>query len=652
MSSSKVERLAALIDDKTMISSLIREGSDRIRLIEFKDARADIWQFFRLVQLDGQTLPYAVCVRCMKPVSYKAREGTGGLHRHPCSKALTFGATEPIPRGPQRSIQYSKIIGSTLNCGAIDSSSVLQMSKAVCLLPHSPLSANFALNTITNANGSAEDLVASNEFNSEVDLENSVVDALCNNLISFKILNDNTFTKLINHANINKEDVVSALNQRYKSAREHVQLLLLRQTHVTFVVDLWTEEVTERHFVTIWTYIGSVHSGNEAKYMLSTKDVTFASSKHEIIEQVDTLRKNVCGNNKSYVYIFDNNLTEFKNHSHEKHLMCVCHQLHELIKSTIDNNDILGKQINIVLKLCSLKNNLKIATSVKRLENLNSCWFRLEVLKALNDNYDEVDHHLSAHEILIDKNSLNEVCNFFSLLLSAIQTLSDQEMSSTLTLVGLWRAKLEDNCKTTHDNSPLLQSLKRSVRTALSTSQLEHPLYLMAVCLDPRFKKLKMLSDEMKQKTYSHLKNAIANENLLENDDLSKNIKQELVDDTPLDDFETEVCQSKRVKICDTLPNDFNEYLDCCDDSGKDELEIYLRLDVGQMQPLEFWNSEHAHRMPHLRSIAHRLLSIPAVPTYCQFSSSGQEFCIKRKYIDDAFYDQVLFLHIFNKMNK
>lgn len=85
--SNKVERMAAMVDDKTLISQLIREHSPRIDLIEFKDARADIWQHFRLVQLDGQTLAYAVCIRCLKPVSYKAREGTGGLHRHPCSKA-------------------------------------------------------------------------------------------------------------------------------------------------------------------------------------------------------------------------------------------------------------------------------------------------------------------------------------------------------------------------------------------------------------------------------------------------------------------------------------------------------------------------------------------------------------------------------------
>lgn len=91
---SKVERLAAMVDDKTLISSLIRENSTRINLIQFSEARADIWQHFRLVQLDGKTVAYAVCVRCLKPVSYKAREGTGGLHRHPCSKALARQANQ------------------------------------------------------------------------------------------------------------------------------------------------------------------------------------------------------------------------------------------------------------------------------------------------------------------------------------------------------------------------------------------------------------------------------------------------------------------------------------------------------------------------------------------------------------------------------
>ena len=106
---SKVERLAAMVDDKTLISSLIREGSSRINLIEFKDARADIWQHFRLVQLDGETVAYAVCVRCLKPVSYKAREGTGGLHRHPCSKALARQHANMIGQIPENHMQVAKV---------------------------------------------------------------------------------------------------------------------------------------------------------------------------------------------------------------------------------------------------------------------------------------------------------------------------------------------------------------------------------------------------------------------------------------------------------------------------------------------------------------------------------------------------------------
>lgn len=134
---SKVERLAAMVDDKTLISTLIRENSDRIKLIEFKDARADIWQHFRLVQLDGTTLAYAVCTRCLKPVSYKAREGTGGLHRHPCSKAAAAAAAS---------------IGSTMT--SINSQNGINCN------PVSSLPTSHLLNL--SANGSTESKLSTN----------------------------------------------------------------------------------------------------------------------------------------------------------------------------------------------------------------------------------------------------------------------------------------------------------------------------------------------------------------------------------------------------------------------------------------------------------------------------------------------------------
>ena len=52
------------MDDKALISNLLVQGSDRVQLVVFKEARAEIWKIFRLVYLDNKPMPYAVCVKC------------------------------------------------------------------------------------------------------------------------------------------------------------------------------------------------------------------------------------------------------------------------------------------------------------------------------------------------------------------------------------------------------------------------------------------------------------------------------------------------------------------------------------------------------------------------------------------------------------
>ncbi|RWS06906.1 hypothetical protein B4U79_16172 [Dinothrombium tinctorium] len=663
MSGSKVERLAALIDDKTMISTLIREGSDRIRLIEFKDARADIWHYFRLVQLDGLTLPYAVCIRCMKPVSYKAREGTGGLHRHPCSKASVLAAGGALVRSAQRGLNFSRLYSSSLGLGSTSAES--PSSKALTILPHSsfpsPTYATYDQKPVRSANGATEEengtrVSPEQNASDESTAERSIANALCNHLIPTKVLNDESFLRVVeSRRKLDKTEVIATLNQCYESAKQQVLFLLTRQTHVTFVVDLWSEEISEKQYLTVWAYFASFALGNECKHILLTKDITSTSSKQEIISEVDKVRCDVYGSNKSYVFIFDNNLDKFRDHFDKNHLLCVFHQLRDLIRASLNSNQVIVEQINTVLKLCSSRTDLKVAETVQSLEHLNSCWFQLEILKAIDDNYDEIEMNLQQQELPVNKSSWKEISQFFSLLLNAIKTLN----SSTLTWVGLWRAKLEDNCRLSDNDSPLLRSVKSSVSEALNRSQLHHPLYMVSVCLDPRFKRLKMLSEDMREKTYSYLKNAISNEVEIEtlSEDFTSDIKKEAIEESsqslPLSiEFDTtDDYPSKRLKACDALPKAFTDYLDCSDDSGKDELEIYLGLDVGQMQPQDFWNSEHGHRMPRLRSLAHRLLSVPAVPTYCQLSPLGQEFCIKRKSMNDPLFDQIFFLHIFNKIH-
>lgn len=54
------------MDDKALITSLLNQQSTRVQLVEFKEARAEIWKIFRLCYLDGKPMPYAVCIKCLK----------------------------------------------------------------------------------------------------------------------------------------------------------------------------------------------------------------------------------------------------------------------------------------------------------------------------------------------------------------------------------------------------------------------------------------------------------------------------------------------------------------------------------------------------------------------------------------------------------
>ena len=75
------------MDDKALISNLLVQGSDRVQLVVFKEARAEIWKIFRLVYLDNKPMPYAVCVKCLKPVAY-CKKTTGSLHKVSSRKIL------------------------------------------------------------------------------------------------------------------------------------------------------------------------------------------------------------------------------------------------------------------------------------------------------------------------------------------------------------------------------------------------------------------------------------------------------------------------------------------------------------------------------------------------------------------------------------
>lgn len=94
---------------KSLIISLLEQRSPRIKLNVFKEARAEIWKIFRLVYVDGQLMPYAVCIQCMKPVAY-SKKTTGSLHKHACASAINKLWSKSLGRKRKAS---SDLLGSS-----------------------------------------------------------------------------------------------------------------------------------------------------------------------------------------------------------------------------------------------------------------------------------------------------------------------------------------------------------------------------------------------------------------------------------------------------------------------------------------------------------------------------------------------------------
>jgi hypothetical protein len=230
--------------------------------------------------------------------------------------------------------------------------------------------------------------------------------------------------------------------------------------------------------------------------------------------------------------------------------------------------------------------------------------------------------------------------------MDALETLSQActDGYSSLNLVTLWRTKLEDHCRANSLDSELVASLRGRARVALEKRKLTHSWYLMSVCLDPRFKKLKMLSQDLRESTYSKLREIVSsdgNAHISGKRKLESEARDSKAKTTP--DKGT-----KRPKLSDSVPKAFNEYLDssAADDQGKDEVEDYLNMDVGQIEPTEFWE-ENGLRFPRLKQLAQKLVAVPAVPAFCHLLSNGSDFPVKRKSVIGKNLDQILFLHTF-----
>jgi len=691
---TRVSKLANIVDDKTIIAQLIREKSDRIGLIEFKEARADIWQFFRLVCLDGVTLPYAVCVRCMKPVSYKAREGTGGLHRHPCSKqaiAAAIAAGIPFNTSTNRS---AKANSSSANKSSVSASS--SSSSQLVAVPNkmnTNFKSNFPFNSFAaiemvnnlakNSRNLAQDLMGSlshhnfdsqqlhnnlmtdfnednNIFNEEM-LTINILKLFCSELIPLEVLENGAFMKLVeqlisfgaNNGPISFEriQVNTLLCNAYETSRIDFKHQLNKQSFITFVVDLWLQEITQKQFMTLWAHFSDIQHNTQSCKIIATKDMTLFDTSDQLLKQLDSIRQDLNGSNLNFVYLFDNSFINFDIKKSENILFCVNHQLNNILDELLKISEFSQMFIEIKTVLNLIENFDGLSCLPQVISNINNWSQILKIFQILKESTNLREIIAEKELKFIGNSSFIEISTFLVPFAEALNCFCNENDKSitTINLVTLWRVKLENHCKVSENDSNLLKSIKEKLRDAITRSNLDHSIYLMAVCFDPRFKKLKMLTKELRDKTYEIIRKQINHSSQIKQETQRSSSDTTLITESVSSDVDSDQSegQIKRLKTSDDKTTEaFNEYLDVVNEQEKDELDRYLNLDVGQTQPMEFWYGEHASRLPSLRLLATRILNIPAVPVKCcQYSTNGELLSIRRKALDSRYLDKVLLLH-------
>lgn len=646
--SSKVERLAAMTDDKTLISSLLRDNSDRIKLIEFKDARADIWQNFRLVQIDGHTLSYAVCIRCQKPVSYKAREGTGGLHRHPCSKAVAAAALVAdlsMPHSPTLAIapgtsllsassSNGHSLGSALGYGKMQSSATnlsLHPSLGRVALPP-----NYPFNTYPEVR--FEQSMSSPERDDDA-LPMRIVEAAIRELIPWDV----TANSLIPLSNDQSQSNVwlsnmqtqpeEHLDQMYQNGVVQVRGDISKLSYVPLTVDCWQNSPVEK-YATVWVTL------DNRKQVLKTIDISLIDTFEELKIELNKVRLQFCSSLQSYAYIFDNEYQSFAESLSEEYFICPFHELEATISEAFSDEDDdfpVAKAIRKIQRYCNKHSGLDASKTISKYKHAESWHERLKVLKIALEAEEDLKG-LIFEESDVSKVFSKDIWPFLAFLDEAFHNLSKSE--TNLVSATLLQIQLEDKYKSNDADSESLAKLKEKFRAPSAKRGLS-TMGLMAVCLHPLFKTLKGLNATVREHTYSKLRQLIKNLEIME-----ERLKLAIRSSESVNDQDD--CASKRIKLNDALSR-FKEYMDDTSCSKKDELTKYLDLDEtdlsSNMDSRDFWNGDFSMKCPRLALIARQLMATPAVPPSCCFLPDSKTFYIRRKALVQDNLDELLFLN-------
>lgn len=314
---------------------------------------------------------------------------------------------------------------------------------------------------------------------------------------------------------------------------------------------------------------------------------------------------------------------------------CRCHRLNTILQNTFDSEDVplvitkiivISKKIVRHLK-ASGKTNLLPKTVVQECEtrwNTN-----LDLLKSVIEQYDEIKMLLTVkqrHQWHINIELAEEIIRFLIPFKEATKSLEGETYPTSCKILLWW----EHLTKHLNESNFVQLPVKSLARTAKSFFDLKFKVTMdnkIACFLDPRYRYLKMLSEDERNDVYIEVKRLLQEFTQVEGHELPS------------------LAKKSRFSMFEVASSDLQSH---------DEFQFYMQnADYSQYLNSEdnkkhlvelFWRNNKV-RFPKLYLLAKKRLHVPAssAPSEIIFSSAGR-ICNKRYNLKPENLDDLVFL--------
>jgi len=643
------------MDDKALISNLLVQGSDRVQLVVFKEARAEIWKIFRLVYLDNKPMPYAVCVKCLKPVAY-CKKTTGSLHKHPCANSVTKFWSKSLKRKKKgeeeknnnnnnnNNYQNQRYDGYHDQNGQMDynrndnvslsniQQAALYNTNNISLFGMNKSQQN--LDALNNQNVSGNILVRfTNDIGngqtanqpSNKDKNDQIVrlcEMVCQNLLdlderTFDLLYNNVLFKQQNGSfvmsKLDFDEIKSYLKKQFNKTKQEIRKRVLTLNSLNLIVDFWSNHVLNSKFITVWAAIG-----NDLQ-ILSTRNITYIEDYKELVRIIDEVRCDFIQSNKPYLYLFDNEIPDYcftVNHlyNRDRVVTCLKHQLHRVLHGLFDDSSPL-----IVL----VKNVFKLTPDVlERYHHYTHSYNLIIILKRLFEEYDDFEAQLLKKGFLIreimTKIELEEILHVLTPLLLTFEAIG-KNISDLYIYFNLFKSRLDIN---EHDRE-FIKLLKTKLRQGITDQHLSEHLFLCRLYLEPKMKN----SKELQFINFDKVKMTV-NEMI--------EIRKQLAKSLP------PASSAQALSYVKDNGEEMNGQMKI--NSFDDELISYDMAETNQLF-FDFWHCNQ-HNLPNLSAAAFQLEICNQSHKCCQLNDYGRHLSFRRlKLSKNDNINEILFLN-------